>query len=266
VVGAGAMAMAIARSLGRSYRVLLADRDAVHLDRQTQGMSAEGYDVHGVPCDVTDPDAVAHLADTATRSGPLGCLAHVVGLSPSMADPALILRVDLLGVLLVADAFVELAQPGTAAVFVSSVAAHLSRLPAALIDAIDEPLCADFVDRVEQAAGGELTSVLAYQLSKFGLIRACQRRAQGWGRRGARIVSLSPGLITSPQGARESAAQPAKRGLRDLIPLQREGTLEEIAEVVDFLVSDRASFISGTDVLVDGGLTAAVATSLPEIR
>jgi NAD(P)-dependent dehydrogenase (short-subunit alcohol dehydrogenase family) len=252
--------------LGHTYRVLLADRDAAHLDRQVQAMCAEGYDAHGSPCDVTDPDAVARLANAAARSGPLRCLTHVVGLSPSMGDPATILRVDLLGALLVADAFVELAKPGTAAVFVSSVAAHLSSLPSALIDAIDEPLDDNFIDCVQRAAAGELTSALAYQLSKFGLIRACQRRAPSWGRRGARILSLSPGLIASPQGARESATQPARSGLVDLTPLKREGTLEEIAEVVDFLVSDRGSFITGTDVLVDGGLTAAVAHSLPDTR
>lgn len=260
------MAMATARKLGHTYRLLLADRDTVHLDRQTQTMTAEGYEVLGVPCDVTDRDAVARLANAAARAGAFGCLVHVVGLSPSMGDPASILRVNLLGALLVADAFVELAEAGTAAVFVSSVAAHFSGPSAGLIDAIDEPLSADFVDRVQRAAGGELTSALAYQLSKFGLIRACQRRAPSWGRRGARILSLSPGLIASPQGARESVAQPGRRGLVDLTPLQREGTLEEIADVMDFLVSDQGSFITGTDVLVDGGLTAAVANPPPDNR
>ena len=86
----------------------------------------------------------------------------------------------------------------------------------------------------------------------------CRRRAAAWGARGARIVSLSPGLIATPMGALEFAAQPAKRALLPLTPLQREGTMVEIADAVDFLVSDRASFITGTDLLVDGGIHAAL--------
>jgi NAD(P)-dependent dehydrogenase (short-subunit alcohol dehydrogenase family) len=255
------MAMAIARRLGTSYRVLLADRDGEHLERQVAAMRGEGHDAGGVVCDVTDAGAVQALAGEAQETGPVRALAHVVGLSPSMADGADILRVNLRGATLVADAFFELAQPGTAAVFVASLAAHVSEIPDALKHAIEDPLAPDFVYRVEAAADGKLASGLAYQISKFGLIRMCQRRAPEWGDRGARILSLSPGLIATPMGAREFEAQPSKRRLLELTPLGREGTMVEIAEVVDFLISDRASFISGVDLLVDGGLAAAVRQS-----
>lgn len=261
IVGAGAMAMAIARRLGHSYRVLIADRDGEHLDRQLDSLQSEGHDASGVECDVTDVRMVGQLADAATLRGPVRCLVHVVGLAPSTADACSILRVNLLGALLVADAFEELAEPGTAAVFIASVAAHLSDPPEALTDAIEEPLMPDFVSSVQTAAQGELTPSLAYQLSKLGLIRACQTRAARWGQRGARIMSVSPGLIETPMGARGFAAHPSKQGLRDVTPLHREGTMVEIAEVIDFLVSDRASFVSGIDLRVDGGLAAALHTS-----
>src|SRR5579875_51444 len=104
------MAMAIARRLGVSYRLLLADRDRPHLEEQVERLRLEGHDANGVVCDVTDPVAVSGLAEAARDAGPIKALAHVVGLSPSMADGPTILRVDLLGAALVADAFEELAQ------------------------------------------------------------------------------------------------------------------------------------------------------------
>jgi len=127
---------------------------------------------------------------------------------------------------------------------------HLSRALARL-------LAPDFVARVSESVGGGLTPALAYQLSKAALVRMCQQRARAWGARGARIVSLSPGLIATPMGALEFEAQPAKRQLFQLTPLGREGTMVEIADAVEFLISDRASFITGTDLLVDGGVAAA---------
>jgi NAD(P)-dependent dehydrogenase (short-subunit alcohol dehydrogenase family) len=88
-------------------------------------------------------------------------------------------------------------------------------------------------------------------------MRMCRRRAAPWGERGARIVSISPGLIISPQGVSENKAQPMRRAMLQRIPLQREGTLIEIADAVEFLTSARASYVTGTDLLVDGGIVAA---------
>jgi NAD(P)-dependent dehydrogenase (short-subunit alcohol dehydrogenase family) len=258
VVGAGGMAMAIARRLGDSYRVLLADRDAEHLERQVIALRSEGHEVDGITCDVVEPDAVRRLAAAAEQSGPVRALAHVVGLSPSMADGATVLRVNLVGPTLVADAVVELATPGTAAVFVASLAGHLVELTPEETAALDEPLTPDFPDAVAAASRGELDGAKAYQLSKAALVRMCRDRAAAWGARGARIVSLSPGLIATPMGALEFAAQPEKRRLLPLTPLGREGTMVEIADAVEFLLSDRASFITGIDLLVDGGISTVL--------
>jgi len=258
VVGAGGMAMAIARRLGDTYRVMLADRDSEHLERQVAALRSEGHEATGVVCDVVDPAAVRSLAAAAEQSGPVRALAHVVGLSPSMADGDTVLRVNLVGPTLIADAFVELARPGTAAVFVASLAGHLVALTPEETAALDDPLAPDFSAAVAAAAGGDIDPAQAYQLSKAALLRMCRQRAAAWGARGARIVSLSPGLIATPMGAREFAAQPEKRRLLPLTPLGREGTMVEIADAVDFLLSDRASFVTGTDLLVDGGISSAL--------
>jgi NAD(P)-dependent dehydrogenase (short-subunit alcohol dehydrogenase family) len=174
-----------------------------------------------------------------------------------MADAATILRVNLVGPTLVAHAFVEVLPPGASAVFIASLAGHVEEVSPALTALLDNPLVPDWVERIESSAGVPMTSGLAYQLSKFGLIRMCQRYAGEWGQRDLRIVSLSPGLINSPQGASGYEAHPEKYRLVEATPLRREGTMIEIADAIDFLVSDRASFISGIDLLVDGGLAAA---------
>jgi NAD(P)-dependent dehydrogenase (short-subunit alcohol dehydrogenase family) len=258
VVGAGGMGMAIARRLGDSHRVLLADRDGEHLGRQVTALRTEGHEVDGITCDVVEPDAVRRLAAAAARSGPVRALAHVVGLSPSMADGETVLRVNLVGPTLVADAFFELAGPGTGAVFVASLAGHLVDLTPEQTAALRAPLASDFPTAVAATIDGNLDAATAYQLSKAALVRMCRDRAAAWGARGARIVSLSPGLIATPMGAREFAAQPEKRRLLPLTPLGREGTMVEIADAVEFLLSDRASFITGIDLLVDGGISTVL--------
>ncbi len=258
VVGAGGLAMAISRRLGDSYRLLVADRDGDHLERQVAALQTEGHEATGIVCDVVEPAAVQRLAAAAAESGPVRALAHVVGLSPSMADGETVLRVNLVGPTLVADAFIELAHPGTAAVFVASLAGHLVDLTPEETAALDEPLAPDFPAAVAAAIDGELDAAKAYQPSKAALVGMCRRRAEAWGARRARIVSLSPGLIATPMGAREFAAQPAKRALLPLTPLGREGTMVEIADAVEFLLSDRASFITGIDLLVDGGISTVL--------
>jgi NAD(P)-dependent dehydrogenase (short-subunit alcohol dehydrogenase family) len=256
VVGAGGMGMAVARRIGGSHRLLLADRDAVHLDRQLTALGDEGHDANGLVCDVTDRSSVRELAAQARELGHARSLVHVVGLSPSMADGPTILGVNLLGARSVADELFDAMAPGAAAVFVASVAGHGSVPDERLRAALEDP-DGDVVGAVSDALGAPLTPELAYVWSKWAIIEMCRRRAPAWGARGARIVSLSPGMIATPMGAREFEAQPAKRALFELTPLEREGTMLEIADAIEFLVSDRASFITGTDLLVDGGLAAA---------
>ncbi|WP_236791995.1 SDR family oxidoreductase [Amycolatopsis sp. GM8] len=260
VVGAGGMAMAAARRLGNTYRLFVVDRDGDHLGRQLAALRAEGHDAAGMPCDVTEADDVRACADAVAGIGPVHALAHVVGLSPSMGDAEAILRVNLRGPALVAEAFLPLVASGGAGLFVSSVSGHLGPLLGEvgpeILEILDEPLAYDLVERVF-ARTGPMAPPTAYQYTKTALIRMVRRQAAAWGARGARIVSLSPGMIGTPMGAQEYA-NPNKMALFQRTPLGREGTMVEIADAFEFLLSDRASFISGTDLLVDGGLAAAV--------
>jgi NAD(P)-dependent dehydrogenase (short-subunit alcohol dehydrogenase family) len=252
------MGMCVARRLGQRHRIVLASLSAEKMQARQETLRAEGHDVIAVPCDVTDESSVAELARVVSNHGALKVLAHVAALSPSMADWRTLLRVDLIGAARVERVMLPLASQGTAAVFVSSLAAYMTNPSPEVIAVLDDPLASDFIENLEKTVQEEHTSTLAYLLSKFALNRMCRRFAARWGRRGARIVSLSPGLIATPMGALEFKNQPQKIGLLDRTPLSREGTMLETADAVEFLASDRASFITGTDLLVDGGIGAVL--------
>jgi NAD(P)-dependent dehydrogenase (short-subunit alcohol dehydrogenase family) len=174
-----------------------------------------------------------------------------------------ILDVDLVGTAYVIDALTPFITEGTAAVCFASMAAHLMAANTTVdpaIDAVlDDPLRDGFLDALRSAVGPEIEdSGLAYSWAKRGVHRLVRRVAIPWGRRGARIVSISPGMIDTPQGRQEAEAQPAMTMMLEHTPLGRFGTSEELAAVVAFAVSDEASFLTGVDLLVDGGVCAAI--------
>lgn len=259
VIGAGTMGMAVARRLAQTCRVLLADIDGARAEAGAAAMRAEGCDARGIACDVTDPAAVAALAARVGELGGLGTLAHVAGLSPSLGDYAAIMRVNLTGVALMAEALLAHARPGTAAVLIASLAAHNFRPSDAAIAVLRDPAAPNLPERLAAVIGEEAaTPQMAYVYSKWGILSYARKQAARWGAKGARIVSLSPGLIATTQGALEFEKSAGKRAMFERSPLAREGTMLEIANAVEFLASARASFISGTDLLVDGGLAGTL--------
>lgn len=258
IVGAGGLGMAVARRLGLSHRLLVADRDADHVDRQCAALRGYGYDAVAIACDVTKPADIAHLAAVASGRPAVRTLANVVGLSPAAQDFEAIMAVNLVGASHVANAFLGILEPGGAAVFISSSAAHMQPVADAFLPLLDDPLHDNFLDGLKAILGNDADANRAYMLSKSGLNRMCRREAVRWGRRGLRIVSLSPGLIATPQGAESYKHSRGKVALFEAIPVGRECSMIEIAGVVAFLVSDQASYITGTDILVDGGLIASV--------
>ena len=259
VIGAGTMGMAVARRLAQRHRVLIADLRGDHAEAQAAMLRGEGCDARAMACDVTDPAAVAALAARVAELGRLGVLAHVAGLSPSLGDYTTIMRVNLGGVARVAEALLPLARPGSAAVLIASLAAHNFRPSDEAAAVLREPAAPDLAERLASVIGAEAaTPQMAYVHSKWGILSYARRQAAAWGAKGARIMSLSPGLIATSQGALEFEKSPGKRAMYEQTPLAREGTMLEIADAVEFLVSERASFISGTDLLVDGGLAGTL--------
>ena len=215
----------------------------------------------GVACDVSDATAVAALAATVRELGPFRALIHAAGISPTMAEARRVLQVDLVGTQLLLDAFEPMVEPGSAAVCFASTAAHnvMPYIDAEQEALLRDPLAPDFLDRASSLVGGD--PGLAYAVAKVGVIRAAGRAALRWGPRGGRVNSVSPGLIDTAMGRQEFEQQPVMREMLARTPLARFGRPEEVAAVAVFLASDAASFVSGIDVLVDGGQLQAASAS-----
>jgi NAD(P)-dependent dehydrogenase (short-subunit alcohol dehydrogenase family) len=249
VVGAASgMGEAVGRALASSGRLLLADVNEVGVRRLADELGGE---VEAMACDVTDAAQRATLVDAI--GGELGALQIPAGLSGSLAPGRRILEVNLIGMAALLEDVEPTLVPGSAAVCFSSVGGHLVRPSHAVNEVLDDPLAVDFFDRLVEL-GVDLDSGLPYQLSKVGVMRMVRRLAGRWGARGARILSLSPGTTDTPMARSEIAAHPIMETLIADRPLGRMAQPEEIASVAVFLSSDGASFMTGTDVLVDGGM------------
>ena len=259
VTGAGGMGQAAVRRLGSGASVVLADFDDAHLETVAESLRRDGYSVHTARTDVSSADDVATLATTAAGLGPLRCLVHTAGLSPEQATAQQIVAVDFVGTARMLDAFEPHVRPGTVAVCIASMAASFATLSA---DA-EHLLASTPTDQLMSLAvldPSTLDPGMAYVVAKHAVQVRVEAAALAWGKLGGRVVSLSPGIIATPQGNQELAGQSGD-GMRSMISssaLARLGTPDDIAAVIEFLASPVASLITGTDILVDGGIVAAI--------
>ena len=261
VIGAGSIGRAIGRRVGIGRTVVLADYSQKALEAAEEQLRADGYDVTTHTVDVSQPDQVAGLAGAAAALGPVSHLVHAAGVSPVQATTEQVLHVDLLGTALVLDEFARVIAPGGAGVVISSMAGHmacpwpyevehaLASTPARLL------LALPFLAPDEVGNSGA-----AYALSKRGNALRVQAAAVEWGKRGARVNTISPGIISTPLAADEMSG-PGAQGYRDMIatsPAGRIGTPDDVADTAAFLLGPQASFITGADLLADGGVIAAL--------
>lgn len=259
--GAGGMGLATAKIVGRDHTVVLCDVREDRLTAAARTLQGLGITATAVNCDVTARQAVADLLQTADDLGTLVSVIHTAGVSPSMGPADYVMRTNAVGTINVDEAFYMTAAQGAVIVNVASMAAHL--LPAEVIPTQQFPLALQDVDAFMDAmmtacelAPQDARSGLAYALSKTFVKWYSQSQAERFNARGLRIVSVSPGSIDTEMGRLEEQAGAGAMVADAAVP--RWGKPEEMAELLAFCASDKAGYLTGTDILNDGGVIASM--------
>lgn len=260
VIGPGQIGQAIARRVGVGKHILLADLRQDNADAAAEVLANAGYEVSVATVDASSREAVHELVETATGLGEVTGLIHAAGVSPSQASPATILRVDLYGTALVLEEFGNVIAEGGAGVVIASQSGH--RLPPLTVEqnkALATTPAEELLDLPFLQPDQVTDSLHAYQLSKRGNALRVMAEAVRWGKRGARVNTISPGIIITPL-ARDELTGPRGEGYRRMIELSasgRAGTPDEVGTVARLLMGPDGGFITGSDILMDGGVTAA---------
>jgi NAD(P)-dependent dehydrogenase (short-subunit alcohol dehydrogenase family) len=260
VIGAGSIGQAIARRVSAGKKVLLADLRLDNAEMAAKVMSDAGFEVSTATVDVSSRQSIHALVQTATALGDVWGVIHAAGVSPTQAAPATILAVDLHGTALVLEEFGSVIVAGGSGVVIASQSGH--RLPA-LTPGQNKALAttpADELLSLPMLQPDKVTDPLnAYQIAKRANSLRVMAEAVRWGKRGARLNTISPGIIYTPL-ARDELAGPRGDGYRrmmDLSPAGRGGTPDEVGTVGALLMGPDGAFITGSDFLMDGGVTAS---------
>jgi NAD(P)-dependent dehydrogenase (short-subunit alcohol dehydrogenase family) len=260
VIGAGQIGQAIARRVGVGKHVVLADMRPENANAAAEVFRNAGFEVSVATVDVSSRKAVQVLVESATGIGEVTGLIHAAGVSPSQATPATILKVDLYGTALVLEEFGKVIAEGGAGVVIASQSGH--RLPPLTVEQ-NKALATTPVEKLLSLPFLQpehvTDSLDAYQLAKRGNSLRVMAEAVRWGKRGARINTISPGIIMTPL-ARDELTGPRGEGYRRMIELSaagRAGTPDEVGTVGTLLMGPDGGFITGSDFLMDGGVTAS---------
>lgn len=244
-------------------RLLVCDLDRESVERAAGALRDANATVEALAADITrDADLRGIAARIEALGGLAGCV-HAAGLGGTMADAARVIEVNLAGTARLLDALLPVANAGSAVVCIASQAAHFWAAGASpgVRELLADATAQGLAGRLAEALGMEaLDGGTAYGLSKYGVLQLVVERAAEFGARGVRLLSISPGIIETPMAAAEMAAHTeAMRAIIDMTPVGgRMGAPAELGAVAAFLCSPRASFVSGVDLLVDGGSTGQV--------
>jgi len=260
VIGAGSIGQAIARRVSAGKHILLADLRQENAAAAAKVLVEAGFEVSTATVDISSRESVHALVEKATAIGDVTGVIHAAGVSPTQASPTTILKVDLYGTALVLEEFGNVIARGGAGVVIASQSGH--RLGA--LTAEENKLLAltptEELLALPMLQPDKITDPLhAYQISKRGNSLRVMAEAVRWGKRGARVNTISPGIIITPL-AKDELNGPRGAGYRrmiELCPAGRAGTPDEVGNVGALLMGADGAFITGSDFLMDGGVTAA---------
>lgn len=260
LVGAGQIGMAIARRMGFGMKIVVGDYKMENAEAVALTMTNAGFDVIPIEMDLSSRDSILNMIAEAQKHGDISMLINSAGLSPSQAPSEAILKVDLYGTAVLLEEVGKVIKRGGAGVTISSQSGH--RMPA-LSAEIDEQLATTPTEELlalEVLQPENIQSTLhAYQMSKRCNVKRVMAEAVKWGKRGARINSISPGIVVTPLAIDEFNGPRGDfyKNMFANCPAGRPGTADEIANVAELLMSNQGAFITGADFLIDGGATAS---------
>ena len=259
-LGAGQIGLAIVRRIASGRRIIVGDNRPTHAEAAAEELNRAGFDAVAMKADLASRDSILSAITEACRNGALRYLVNAAGVSPSQASVETILKVDLYGTAVLLEEVGRIIAEGGCGVTISSQSGH--RMPA-LTPEEDRLLATTPTEELltlEMLQPEHIRDTLhAYQLAKRCNVKRVMAEAVRWGERGARINSISPGIIVTPLAIDEFNG-PRGAFYRDMFarcPAGRPGTADEVAHVAELLLDEKAAFITGADFLIDGGATAS---------
>lgn len=260
VTGAGQISMAIARRMGQDMKIIMGDKNIKNAEEIALVMNQAGFDILPFEMDIASRSSILKMIKTAQTFGEIAMLVNGAGVSPSQASIKTILQVDLYGTAVVLEEVGKVIKPGGVGITISSQSGH--RMPA-LSEVINEQLAMTPTEELLQLDALQPSNIKdtlhAYQMAKRCNVLRVMAEAVTWGARGARINSISPGIVVTPLALDEFNGPRGDfyKHMFANCPAGRAGTTDEIANVAELLMSKRGAFITGSDILIDGGATAS---------
>lgn len=260
LTGAGQIGMAIARRMGYGKKVVIGDKKKENAEKISGIMKEAGFDTVAVEMDLSSRTSILNLIAEAQTYGPITMLVNAAGVSPSQAPIEAILKVDLYGTAVLLEEVGHVIAPGSVGVTISSQSGH--RMPA-LTPTEDEQLACTPTEELLQLEILQPENIRdtlhAYQMAKRCNEKRVMAESVKWGEKGARLNSISPGIIVTPLALDEFHGPRGDfyKNMFAKCPAGRPGTADEVANVAELLMSDKGAFITGSDFLVDGGATAS---------
>lgn len=246
----GGMGLHATRHFENKGKLLLLD---VSLDRLKDVRKELKGHVDILKFDITNDDDIKNLVSYVSKEGGFKYLLHFAGVSESMGDSKLIYKINLLGTINLLDNLYEYVKPGGVIINTSSITAHLTPTTKKALELLNDPRKENFLEEILKHTDNEN---IAYGWSKKGVLELTKKEGSKWGMKQARILSISPGAILTPMVEKEMEKNKAEiEQVVNATPMKRIGKPDDITNLVEFLISDKASFITGEDILIDGGVT-----------
>lgn len=258
--GAGQIGMAIARRMGTGLKIIVGDKKSENAAKMARIMNDAGFDVESVEMNLADSDSIRAFIAKGKEYGSIKMLINAAGVSPSQASIEDILRVDLYGTAVLLEEVGKVIAPGGVGVTISSQSGKRMAQLTADEDALLACTPTEKLLSLELLQPENIKDTLhAYQMAKRCNEKRVMAEAVKWGERGARINSISPGIIVTPLAIDEFNGPRGDfyKNMFAKCPAGRPGTADEVANVAELLMSDKGAFISGTDFMCDGGATAS---------